>query len=300
MELRHLRYFVALAECLNFTRAAERVHVTQSTLSHQIRQLEEEVGKRLFDRVGKRVLMTEAGELFLGHAASALKEVDQGLSALKESASGLTGQLRVGATHTFNMGFIPECVAAMLLRHPTVNVTVSELTADDIGTSLIAGNIDVGISYRPQAIGKLRFEPLYNEEMVLVVSSEHPFARRKRLRLVELHRQALVLLPETFTTRVMLDECFRACGAEPMVVAEMNSIAPMLGLVERIPIGAVVSEHAVQRHSPLRVIPLESPTPMRTPGIVWKRGEQRTAPMRTFGAIVRQVAMSKSLRRPSA
>lgn len=135
MELRHLRYFVALAECLNFTRAAERVHVTQSTLSHQIRQLEEEVGKRLFDRVGKRVLMTEAGELFLGHAASALKEVDQGLSALKESASGLTGQLRVGATHTFNMGFIPECVAAMLLRHPTVNVTVSELTADDIGTS---------------------------------------------------------------------------------------------------------------------------------------------------------------------
>ena len=189
---------------------------------------------------------------------------------------------------------------AMLLRHPTVNVTVSELTADDIGTSLIAGNIDVGISYRPQAIGKLRFEPLYNEEMVLVVSSEHPFARRKRLRLVELHRQALVLLPETFTTRVMLDECFRACGAEPMVVAEMNSIAPMLGLVERIPIGAVVSEHAVQRHSPLRVIPLESPTPMRTPGIVWKRGEQRTAPMRTFGAIVRQVAMSKSLRRPSA
>ena len=169
----------------------------------------------------------------------------------------------------------------MLLRHPTVNVTVSELTADDIGTSLIAGNIDVGISYRPQAIGKLRFEPLYNEEMVLVVSSEHPFARRKRLRLVELHRQALVLLPETFTTRVMLDECFRACGAEPMVVA-------------------LVSEHAVQRHSPLRVIPLESPTPMRTPGIVWKRGEQRTAPMRTFGAIVRQVAMSKSLRRPSA
>ena len=80
MELRHLRYFVALAEYLSFTRAAERVHVTQSTLSHQIRQLEEEVGQPLFDRIGKKVVTTEAGELFLGFAMRALKEVDQGIA----------------------------------------------------------------------------------------------------------------------------------------------------------------------------------------------------------------------------
>ena len=78
MELRHLRYFTALADCLNFTRAAERVHVTQSTLSHQIRQLEDEVGRPLFERVGKRVVLTDAGELFQSYALRALKEVDQG------------------------------------------------------------------------------------------------------------------------------------------------------------------------------------------------------------------------------
>jgi LysR family cyn operon transcriptional activator len=71
MELRHLRYFVALAECLSFTRAAERVHVTQSTLSHQIRQLEDELGQPLFDRIGKRVMLTEAGETYLGYASRA-------------------------------------------------------------------------------------------------------------------------------------------------------------------------------------------------------------------------------------
>jgi len=76
MELRHLRYFTALADCLNFTRAAERVHVTQSTLSHQIRQLEDEVGRPLFERVGKRVVLTDAGELFQSYAMRALKEVD--------------------------------------------------------------------------------------------------------------------------------------------------------------------------------------------------------------------------------
>ena len=91
MELRHLRYFVALAECLSFTRAAERVHVTQSTLSHQIRQLEEELGQPLFDRIGKKVVTTEAGELFLGYAARALQEVDHGIAMLKPRRGGLSG-----------------------------------------------------------------------------------------------------------------------------------------------------------------------------------------------------------------
>ena len=94
MELRHLRYFVALAEHLSFTRAAARVHVTQSTLSHQIRQLEDEVGQTLFDRIGKKVVTTEAGELFLGFATRALQEVDHGIATLKPTSRGLSGQVR--------------------------------------------------------------------------------------------------------------------------------------------------------------------------------------------------------------
>ncbi|TAM02324.1 MAG: LysR family transcriptional regulator [Pusillimonas sp.] len=300
MELRHLRYFVALADCLNFTRAAERVHVTQSTLSHQIRQLEEEIGELLFDRVGKRVVITEQGELFLSYAARALKEVDLGMGALKESAQGLTGKLRVGATHTFSQGFISECIATLLVRHPTVKVTASEFIADEIGDKLVSGMLDLGISYRPRIVSDLRFEPLYSEQMVLVVAPRHPLAGRKRIRLAELHHQPLVLLPEAFATRGMLDECFRACDAEPLVVAEMNTLAPMLALVERTQIGAIVSENAVQERSALRAVPLESPTPMRTPGILWKRDTNKTAPMRAFASIVRAIALSSRLRRPSA
>ena len=222
MELRHLRYFVALAEQLSFTRAAARVHVTQSTLSHQIRQLEEEIGQQLFDRIGKKVVTTEAGELFLGFALRALKEVDQGIAMLKPGSGGLTGQVRVGATHTFNIGLIPECVALFLARHPTVRVRVDELAADEIGEKLRAGELDLGIAYRPNGPTDLWFEPLYNEEMVLVVATSHPLAGRKRIRMVELHQQRLVLLPEYFATRTLLEECFKASGAEPIVIAEFS------------------------------------------------------------------------------
>src|SRR6476619_4743791 len=103
LDLRHLRYFVALSECLSFTRAAQRVHVTQSTLSHQIRQLEDELGRPLFERLGKRVLLTEAGETFLGYADKALRQVDQGVGDLLRAQGELSGALRIGTTGTFNM-----------------------------------------------------------------------------------------------------------------------------------------------------------------------------------------------------
>ncbi|MBC5767950.1 LysR substrate-binding domain-containing protein [Ramlibacter albus] len=296
MELRHLRYFVALAECLSFTRAAERVHVTQSTLSHQIRQLEEELGHDLFDRIGKRVVLTEAGETFLAYAAKALREVDQGLSDLSRSAEALSGEVRIGATGTFNIEFVPECLALFLQRNPTVKVSVEELSGDVIAQKLIDASLDVGIAYQPADAQRLWFEPLYTEEMVLVVGATHPLAQRKRVRMAELHRQSLVLLPHAFTTRGMLDHCFRTSGAEPVVAAEMNTIAPMIGLVARTQLAAIVSSHAVTPQADVRIIPLESPTPVRTPGLLWKRDAKQPAAVRSFAACIRKLALGKSLR----
>ncbi len=295
MELRHLRYFTALAETLSFTRAAERVHVTQSTLSHQIRQLEDEVGRPLFERLGKRVVLTEDGELFVACAENALREVDHGLGLLRETRSEASGDIRIAATHTFNLRFIPECVAAFLQRYPTVTVHVEEASAEAVLDGLQQRRIDVGVAYRPDHAEDLWFEPLYNEEMVLVVGPTHPFARRRRVRMVELHRQRLVLLPRQFATRTLLEECFRACSAEPTVVAEMNTIAAMLGLVERTQIATIVAKNAVPPGGPAVVVPIESPTPMRTPGLLWLRSAEHSAPIRHFAGIVRRTALRQSL-----
>lgn len=290
VELRHLRYFLALAGSLNFTRAAERVHVTQSTLSHQIRQLEAEIGQRLFDRSGKRVVLTEAGELFQVYAARALHEVDQGLGEIKRGTQALTGRVRIGATHTFNLGFIPECVARFMAQHPTVGVVVEELPADAIADRLRAGELDFGVAYRPDPRGDLEFEPLFNEELMLVVGKLHPLATRKRVRLIELHHEMLALLPASFSTRRLLDECFRAAGAEPKVVIEMNSIAAMLGVVVRVPIGTIAAPSAVGSNPALRLVPIESPTPMRTPGLLFNADQPRSRAARGFTALLRQQA----------
>ena len=294
MELRHLRYFAALAASLSFTRAAEKVHVTQSTLSHQIRQLEEELGSALFDRVGKKVVLTDAGETFLAYASRALKEVDQGVGALKQVEEELRGRVSVGATLSSNLGFIPQCVALFMKLHPTVHMTVQELSADNIVSQVRSGDLDLGISYRPAALSGLVFEPLYNEEMVLVVGAGHPLFKRRRVRMVELHRQALVLLSREFATRTLLDECFVASGAEPRVVAEMNTVSPMLSLVERIDIATIVSGSVVPKGSTLKAIPIESPTPIRTPGILRRKSDHPSPEARSFSAIVRKLGFDVS------
>lgn len=288
MELRHLRYFEALAETLSFTRAADRVHVTQSTLSHQIRQLEEELGQPLFDRVGKRVSMTEAGETLLMHIGPALRQVDRAIHAVRDEQETFAGEVRVGATHSFNIQLIPQCVSSFLTRYPSVRVTVEELSAAAIAERLAAGELDLGVSYRPAVTDDLWFEPLYNEELMLVVSNKHPMASRKRARMVELHGMRMILLPTYFATRQLLDECFRAVGAEPQVIAELNSIAPMLELVRQTDAAAIIGESANSGAEDLHFIPLESPTPQRTPGLLWKRGAPRAMAIKYFATTVRR------------
>ncbi len=294
MELRHIRYFVAVAESLNFTRAAERVHVTQSTLSHQISALELELGKTLFDRSSKKVSLTAAGEEFLTYAVRALQALDQGVGALKEREGELSGTVRVGTTHTFNLNFIPACAAEFMLRNPTVKMVVRELSADAIDTGIANGEIDLGIAYQPVVSDDLIFEALYSEEMVLAVSDTHALAKRKRVRMAELHHQRLALLPGEFSTRTMLDECFKISGAEPIIVAEMNTVAPMLGLASRTEIGTIVARDVVPENAGLTAIPLEAPTPIRTPGILWSQVGKQTPQVRSFASIVRQLASRRN------
>ena len=194
MELRHLRYFDALAETLNFTRAAERLHVTQSTLSHQIKQLEEELGTPLFDRSGKHVRMTEAGEVLRSHMTPALEKIDLGLQALRAPGEAITGSIRLGTTPSFNTRMVPQCVATLLNAYPGIEVSVEELAAGQILKRLRSGHLDIAVSYPPGEGSDLWFEPLYKEELRLVVGIRHPLARRRRVRMVELHHVRMVLL----------------------------------------------------------------------------------------------------------
>jgi LysR family cyn operon transcriptional activator len=298
VELRHLRYFLALSEQLSFTRAADRVHITQSTLSHQIKQLEDELGHRLFERVGKRVMMTEAGEMLLARVTKALREIDDGVRAVRSTARPLTGTIHVGATHTFIVSVLPDCLARFFADNPSVCVDVQELAASAIERGLRDDELDVGIAYYPANPHEFYFEPLYIEEMFLVVAEGHPMAGRKRIRLSEMHRQELVLSSRDSATRQMLDQRFQAVGAEPIVVAEMNSVSGMLSLVRRTRLGAIVSQLAAVQAEGLRAIPLDNPRPLRTPGLLWKSKRPQSAATRVFAATVRRTVQEANMRQP--
>jgi LysR family cyn operon transcriptional activator len=294
MELRHLRYFDALAEALSFTRAAQRLHVTQSTLSHQIRQLEAELGYPLFDRTTKKVTITEAGEVLRSHMVPALQQIDRGIQALRDDPPSLQGSIRLGATHSFNTRLVPLCVSGFLAVSPSTQISVEELSARNIARGIAAGRLDLGVSYRPDDAAGLWFEPLYNEELRLVVSSRHPMARRRRVRIVELHRCRMVLLPAEFSTRQLLDDCFEAAGATPLVVVELNSIAPMIELIRQTDLAGIIAETAVSKSADLRVLPLEDPTPIRTPGLLWKKGAARSPALKQLAAIIRRASKRES------
>lgn len=297
MELRHLRYFVALAERLNFTQAAAQVHVTQSTLSHQIRQLEEELGRALFSRTKRHVALTAAGELFLPKAVHALGELDSGVALLSAKAAELTGRIRMGTTPTFNIHVIPRVLAAFSLRHPNVQVSVDEDTAAGINRKVATGQFDLAISYHPGEEPRLVFEPLCNEELVLLVGVGHPLAARKRVRIVELHRREMILPPPRFATRRMLDEAFASAGASPSIRVESDSITAMVATVSQSQLATIVSRHAVQPDARLRVVPLESPTPVRTPGLVRLRKKQMSPAEAEFASIVREVTTQADFQR---
>src|SRR5688572_4790800 len=136
IELRHLRYFLAVAEANHFTRAATKLHVTQPTLSHQIRQLEGQLGLQLFDRVGRRVKMTAAGELLLPHARRVVRELEAAQTALTELHGLKRGELKVGIVQTVNACVIPEIVAGFSAAHPGIRVTCSEMAVDEIESGL--------------------------------------------------------------------------------------------------------------------------------------------------------------------
>ncbi len=289
MELRHLRYFVALAERLNFTAAAEQVHVTQPTLSHQIKQLEIELGQPLFERTERRVSLTAAGELLLPSVLEALKVLDAGTALLKTSPADISGHIRLATSQTFNIAIIPQAIAMYQREHPAVKITVEEFTLEEMTEKLRRHAIDMAVAYRPLDCHDLVFEPLCNEELVLIARPDHPLAQRKKLRMIELHGRDMALLPLRFNTRQQLQEAFSSAGTEPNAVIEAGTIASLLKLVQETGLPTILSRYAVPPDCALAVIPLESPRPVRTTGLLRSKNRAYLPVEAAFTALLRRV-----------
>lgn len=284
MDPRQLRYFLAVAETQHMTKAAEQLHVTQSTLSQQIRQIEQALGTPLFDRVGRGIRLTEAGQLYRGFAQRALKELEGGVTALAELDQVLRGQLRIGVIHTINSSLVPPVISRFVAEHAGVMVTVDEMSGIDIEESLVSGQLDLGIGLAPAISGDIVAEPLFDEKLVLIAPRTSVLGGRRAMRAAELAGVKLALMSPRFVTRRLVDEAYGKYIAGN-VTLEMNSIEALLATVRCGGVSTILNERALLHEEDLVKVAITHPTTVRSAALLWHRDRYRSAAARRFSAM---------------
>lgn len=211
MDLRHLRIFVAVAEELHFGRAAERLHLTQPPVSLAIKELEEELGLRLFERSSRRIELTEGGALILRDARAALGRVEILRENARRAARGNVGSLSLGTTTLPTFSFLPEVLRRFNQDFPDVQLSVVESTSDQILVSLEKGGFDVGCMFTmPIKVSGLSYRPLGRDPLIVALPSAHPAARLDRVPL-ELLADEKFLVFERQAGPLMFDSMVELC-----------------------------------------------------------------------------------------
>ncbi|MEM9176431.1 MAG: LysR substrate-binding domain-containing protein [Myxococcota bacterium] len=291
MELRHLRYFIAIAERSSFRASADALHVSQPTLSQQMKDLEEELGCKLFERAGRGVRLTQAGLLFVDYARRAMNVLDEGQAAVDEIDEMLRGRLRIASVQTAGAYLLPQAVARFHRDFPAVEVRVSELSAGEIETGLHDGALDLAVSFEPVGKRTLSCEVLFDEQFVLVVSKRHDFAGRKRIRLSELFETSLCLLTREYCTRHMIDDAFGKAGASPRIGLEMTSVEGCLRVADAGGPPTILPRLAVSGRK-LDSIRIERPIIKRNVCLLQRRSQDVSRAGETFAGVIREAARS--------
>jgi LysR family transcriptional activator of glutamate synthase operon len=294
MELRQLRYLVALADELHFTRAAAREHVAQPALSQQIRRLEAEIGLPLVHRTTRRVSLTPAGELLVARARRALAELEAAQAELQSLAGVQTGHLRIGALHTM----LPVDLSLLLARfyedHPGVELTVREQSSEELAEMLRVDEIDLAFLSVTERVESHRLEllPLLHEELVAVLPPTHALARRRRVRLNELADDSFVSYREGARLRELLEIAAREAGFEARVALESNESRRIRSLVSRgLGVAILPRSDAEEAGALVAVAALVEPSLTRDVTLAWRAERTLSPAAAVFRDLVRTHAL---------
>jgi LysR family hydrogen peroxide-inducible transcriptional activator len=208
MELNQLRYFLAVAEAGNFTRAAERSHLSQPSLSQQIINLERELGHKLFHRLGRRAVLTEAGQVFLDRARRIVLEVEDASKVLKDSPT-LERRIKVGTVQTLAPYLLPRLLERCRESYPNLSVNTHEDFRPDLVRGVVDGDLDLAIVPQPVKDPRISVEFLFTEPLLLVVGRNHPLAAKPTITASDLAEESFVLLGHSSTLAMEIE---RFCG----------------------------------------------------------------------------------------
>lgn len=233
MDLRRLRYFTAVAEELHFGRAAQRMHVVQSAVSHQLKLLEEELGFSLLERSRHNVRLTVSGEIFLPEARDLLRRADEAMRRARASADGTVGRLAVGFVDNVLWSMLPPILRDFRQRWPQVELTLHPLDRSAQIEALRTSVIDIGIMPSPSPGHALKSVALAEAPLVAAIPEGHPLAVRPTLSIVELADESFVLFPRRMNSRLLeiIVACCASAGFAPRIVQEAEQLHTLLALV---------------------------------------------------------------------
>jgi DNA-binding transcriptional LysR family regulator len=233
VELRHLRYFIAVAEERSFSRAADRLDLAQPPLSQQIRRLEADLGFPLFDRTSRGVRLTRAGEALLPGARTVLQAAEDAKKSAQAAHDGVAGRLSIAYMNSAAYGILPRLLRAVRAAHPDVRVEVREMAIADQLDALVEGRVDVGILRPPIDDVRLDSIPLLDEAFLVALPDAHPLASSKVVHLRDLDAEPLIAYPRGHPAgfRERIDTALRNEGVTPRVVHEATHVHSLCGLV---------------------------------------------------------------------
>ncbi|WP_439578294.1 LysR substrate-binding domain-containing protein [Elioraea sp.] len=294
MELRHVRYFVAVAEALHFGRAARALHISQPPLSQQIRDLEREIGVMLFHRTRRSVELTAAGAAFLERARRLLSDAAEMAEASRRAERGELGELTVGFVHSAGYAFVPRVVRAFRARFPDIRLTLREATPAEQLAALENRRIDLGLIRRAQFGEGLHSEVVFREPFLWALPRGHRWAEARQRRLAELASEGFIAFPRDRAPsfhQALMSICLRA-GFAPRIAQEVNTIHTALGLVGAGVGVALVPASAVEiAGRDVVFVALDHAAPRAELLLIWPR-DRVTPVLRHFAALVHECAQA--------
>ena len=293
MEIRHLRYFIAVAEELHFGRAAKRLAMSQPPLSQQIKLLEEEIGVVLFLRTKRQVELTAAGEVFLGEARKAIAQAEHAIRAARRAARGEIGRLAVGFVSSAVYGQVPSIFRLMRSRYPGVSLVLQDLTSEEQVEAVKANRIDVGLIRPPVlAAESLAMRVIWRETLMVALPEGNPLAREAEIAVEALAGESFIQIPRHVAPG-FYDQCIRICaraGFAPKIVQEARTTPTIVSLIAGgMGVSILPSSLMSLQRSGVVYRPLKTPAPTTDMAVIWRPADESPT-LRSFLEIIWEVA----------
>jgi LysR family transcriptional regulator, hydrogen peroxide-inducible genes activator len=284
MELHQLRYFCAIADTGSFSRAARQTFVSQPALSQQIAKLEDELGTRLFNRLGRSVTLTETGKSFLPRVRAVMRDLESARNDVVEKKTSITGLISVGVIPTIAPYFLPSILATFSRKWPLVHITVVEEITALLLDKLRAGSIDVAVVALPVAVRSQEFEsfPLLTEKLFAALPKGHELASRREVSLGELQNEPFLLLRDGHCFRETAVEACKRARLIPRIVFESGQFSSILSMVSAGLGVSIVPAMALEKRAGCRYVPLADGRAARTIGLVTRSGQSPTRANEAF------------------